>query len=122
LIGVNVAFMPNGSDEREMAVPMPPRPEVLRNAIKALAQDTANINWRKHAQDRMVEREITDLMALEVMRKGYVKGVVEPGEDADEWKVKLVMEMRGRREVGVVASVVGGTKVRVITVEWEDVR
>lgn|SRR5262249_2244813 len=110
------------SDRTSVKPPPPPRPELVGDAVRALAQDTANIQWRKHAQDRMVERDITDRMALEVMRKGYVKGVVEPGERADEWKVKLAMEMRGRREVGVVVSVVGRTKLRVITVEWEDLR
>jgi uncharacterized protein DUF4258 len=99
-----------------------PRPEAIRDSIRALAQDTANIQWRGHAQQRMVERDITDRMALEVIRKGYVKGGVERGEHADELKVKLAMEMRDRREVGVVVSVVGGTKLRVITVEWEDLR
>ena len=112
----------NRTSEKPPPPAPPPRPELVRDAVRALAQDTANIQWRKHAQDRMVERDITDRMALEVMRKGYVKGVVEPGEQADEWKVKLAMEMRGRREVGVVVSVVGQTKLRVITVEWEDHR
>jgi hypothetical protein len=63
------------------ASPAPPRPEVVRDAVRALAQDTANIRWRKHAQDRMIERDITDQMALEVMRKGYVKGVIEAGKN-----------------------------------------
>jgi hypothetical protein len=97
------------------------RPEVVRDLIHQLAQDTANIQWRKHAQDRMVEREITDRMALEVLRKGYVKGEIVPGERPNELKAKLVFEMRGRREVGVVVVVVEMTRLRVITVEWEDV-
>jgi hypothetical protein len=100
-----------------------PRPEVVRDKARALAQDTANIQWRSHATlERMPERDITDRMALEVIRKGYVKGIVEPGRRADEWVIKLALEMRNGREVGVVVSVVGGVKLRVITVEWEDVR
>ena len=106
----------------ERVPPPPPRPEVVRDSIRALARDSVNIQWRKHAQDRMVERDITDQMALGVIRTGYVKGEVEPGEQADEWVVKLVLEMRNGREVGVVVSVVGEVKLRVITVEWEDVR
>jgi len=108
----------------EPAKPMlPPRPEVVWDTARELAQDTANIQWRKHAAlDRMPKRDITDRMALEVIRKGYVKGVVEPGRQADEWVVKLALEMRNGREVGVVVSVVGRVKLRVITVEWEDVR
>ena len=107
----------------EPAKPMRPRPEVVRNTARALAQDTANIQWRNHATlVRMPQRDITDKMALEVIRKGYVKGMVEPGRQADEWVVKLALEMRNGREVGVVVSVVGGVQLRVITVEWEDVR
>jgi hypothetical protein len=102
---------------------LPPRPEVVRDTARALAQDTANIQWRKHATlERMPERDITDRMALEVLRTGYVKGVVEQGRQPDEWVVKLALEMRNGREVGVVVSVVGGVQLRVITVEWEDVR
>ena len=75
------------------------------------------------ASDAIGRVDVTDWMALEVLRKSYVKGTVEPGNDADEWKVKLVEQMKGTgREVGVVVSVVGGTRLRVITVEWEDVR
>jgi hypothetical protein len=107
---------------RPVAPPAPPRPEVVRDAVRALAQDTGNIQWRKHAQDRMIERGITDAMALEVMRKGYVKGDVEAGKKPDEWVVKLVDQMRGQREIGVVVGVAGWAKLRVITVEWEDLR
>jgi hypothetical protein len=92
----------------------------VRDAIRALAQDTANIQWRLHALERMAERGITDKMALDVLRGGYVKGAVEPGKRVDEWKVKLVLKMRGSREVGAVACVVGSAELRVITVEWED--
>jgi|SRR5258708_27583495 hypothetical protein len=105
------------------APPAPPRPEVVRDAVRALAQDTASIWWSKHATlDRIPKRDITDHMALEVIRKGYVKGPVKPGERPGEWVIKLAWEMRNGREVGVVVSVVGGVKLRVITVEWEDVR
>jgi hypothetical protein len=110
--------MPN-----DQTKPAPPRPEIIRDTARALAQDTSNIQWRYHATlERMPERDINDQMALEVIRKGYVKGVVEPGKQADEWKIKLAWEMRNRRYLGVVVSVVGGVKLRVITVEWEDVR
>src|SRR6516162_8335952 len=116
--------MPSDQTKGKPAAPSaPPRPEVVRDTARALAHDTANIQWRKHAiLVRMPKRDITDRVALEVIRKGYVKGVVEPGRQADEWVVKLALEMRNGREVGVVVSVVGGVKLRVITVEWEDLR
>jgi hypothetical protein len=85
---------------------MRPRPEVVRDTARALAQDTSKIQWRKHATlDRMPLRDITDKMALEVIRKGYVKGGVEAGEQADEWVIKLAWEMRNGRYLGVVVSV-----------------
>ena len=110
------------SDQTNLAPSAPPRPEVVRDAVRALAQDTTNIRWRKHAQDRMIERDITDQIALEVMRKGYVKGAIEAGKNPDEWVVKLVDQIKGQREVGVVVVVAGWTKLHVKTVEWEDLR
>ena len=111
------------SDPAQPSQPQPqPRPEVVRDAVRSLVQDTANIQWRKHALERMVKRDITDQMALDVMRKGYMKGGVEAGKDPDEWVIKLAEQMKSGREVGVVVSVVGWAKLRVITVEWEDVR
>jgi hypothetical protein len=94
----------------------------VRDLVHKLAQDTSNIQWRTHALERMAERDITDKMALEVLRQGYVKGDVEAGERAEEWKLKLVREMKGRREVGVVVVTVNTSRLRVITVEWEDLR
>jgi len=97
-----------------------PRPEVVRDLVHNLAQNTSNIQWRRHAQERMVERDITDEMALEILRQGYVKGEITPGEQPDELKVKMVRHIKGRREVGVVVVVVKSLTLRVITVEWED--
>jgi hypothetical protein len=100
-----------------------PRSEVIRELVRNPALDTGNIQWRVHAQERMVERGITDEMALEVLRRGDVKGEIEARERPGELKVKMVREIKGRsREVGVVAIVVSSEKLRVITVEWEDVR
>jgi hypothetical protein len=110
------------SDEppRQKIVRIAPRPEVVRDLVRNLAQNTSNIQWRRHAQDRMVERDITDEMALEVLRQGYPKGEITPGEQPDELKVKMVRHIKGRREVGVVVVVIKDLSLRVITVEWED--
>jgi hypothetical protein len=71
----------------------------------------------------MIERGITDEMALEVLRRGDLKGEIEPGERPGELKVKMVRGIKGRaREIGVVTIVVSSVRLRVITVEWEDVR
>jgi hypothetical protein len=99
------------------------RHEVVRELVRNLALDSGNVQWRRHAQERAIERGITDEMALEVLRHGDVKGEIEPGDRPGELKVKIVRAIKGRsREVGVVTIVVGSVKLRVITVEWEDVR
>lgn len=48
-----------------------PRPETVRNLVHMLARDTGNIAWSAHALERMSEREITDLLVIEVLRSGW---------------------------------------------------
>jgi hypothetical protein len=101
----------------------PRRPDIVCKLVRKLALNTANIQWRVHAQQRMVERDITDEMALDVLRSGDLKGEIEQGDRPGELKVKMVRAIKGRpREVGVVVVVVNSVRLRVITVEWEDVR
>ncbi len=71
--------------------------------------------------ERMDERGITDHIAVEVLRTGWPKGIIEPGSHPGEWKVKMVKEVRGRREVGVVVITIRSERLFVKTVEWEDV-
>ena len=59
---------------------------------------------------------------LDVLRTGFVKGDIEPGRNPGEWKAKMVKEMKGRREIGVVTIVIDGHRLFVKTVEWEDLR
>jgi hypothetical protein len=99
-----------------------PRPETIRNLIHRLAADTANIAWSEHALARMPERDITDQMALSVLRTGSLDGPIEPGNHPGEWKVKMVKELRGRREVGVVVITIRHQRLLVKTVEWEDLK
>ena len=96
------------------------RPDQALRIIQELAVDTANIAWSRHARERMAERDITDRVALDVLRKGYVKGDVDPGDSAGEWKVKVCREVKGRRQVGVVVVFVRAKRIFVKTVEWED--
>jgi Domain of unknown function (DUF4258) len=97
-----------------------PRAEKLRDLVHELAAETDNILWSTHALDRMVERDITDKMAVEVLQKGDCKGAVEAGANRGEWKLKLVRRMKGRREAGVVVLTVRNGRLLVKTVEWED--
>lgn len=113
------------SDERKRPAKVArikPRPEVVRDLVRKLAADTLNVKWSVHALERMEERAITDKMALEVLRQGSLKGDVEEGANPGELKVKMVRQMRGHREVGVVVVTIKGLHLLVKTAEWEDVR
>ena len=96
------------------------RPHHARKLIRELALDTSNVAWSKHAHERMLERGITDRVALDVLRTGDVKGEIEPGKNPGEWKAKMCKHIKGRREVGVVTIIMRAKRLYVKTVEWED--
>lgn len=68
----------------------------------------------------MLEREISDEIALDVLRNGDPTGDVELGRSPGEWKLKISKPIKGRRQVGVVAVVIRDRRLLVKTVEWED--
>ena len=70
----------------------------------------------------MRERDISIRVALTVIREGTVMGDIEPGCHPGEWKAKVVRNMKGRRDVGVVVLLVRNDRLIVKTVEWEDMR
>ena len=70
----------------------------------------------------MVERGITDLDTYRVFKAGEISGEIEPGRNPGEWKCKVVAPIKGRREVGVVTVVIRNRRLKVKTVEWEDLR
>lgn len=72
--------------------------------------------------ERMEERGITTRVALTVLREGVVMGVIEPGRSPGEWKAKVIRNVKGRRDVGVVVLLVRQSHLTVKTVEWEDLR
>jgi len=82
--------------------------------------DSKNVAFGTHAQERMVERDITTLDAIRVLRTGDIVGEVEPGKHAGEWRCKVVARKRGSREIGVVTIVLKSGRLFVKTVEWED--
>lgn len=99
-----------------------PRPDEMLDRIQQLAKDSKNVWFSTHAEDRMEERGITDLEALRVLRSGSISGPIEPGRSEGEWKCKIVAPIKGRREVGVVTLLIRNRKLRVKTVEWEDMK
>lgn len=102
-----------------------PRISDLEKVIRDLALDSRNVRWRAssyatHAESRMNWRDITDKMMFEVLRSGFIKGEIEPGRNPGEWKAKMVKQMKGTREVGVVTLVINRQRLFIKTVEWED--
>ncbi len=100
------------------------RPPVgaLERRVQELAADSDNVLFKLHAEDRSEERDIFDDMIFEVLRTGQIRGDIEPGKYAGEWKCKMVKRMKGAREVGVVTIVVKNARLIIKTVEWERVR
>jgi len=88
--------------------------------VRRLAADTRNVAWSIHALERMLERDITDEIALAVLRHGHIADDVVAGKNPGEWKVKMTKEIRGRRHVGVVTLLIQGRRLLVKTAEWED--
>ncbi len=98
------------------------RPKDVEERIRAIAADTANIYWTNHARERMRKRDIPIQIATRIIREGYVDGKIEPGQSPGEYKTKLVRNVKGNREAGVVVLVLQNTKLLVKTVEWEDIK
>ncbi len=89
--------------------------------IYETAGKTSNVILGDHALERMEERGITDAQVYEVLRTGHV---AEPPAltELGEWKCKVVNELRGGREVGVMTIILKTGKLFIKTVEWEDLR
>lgn len=75
--------------------------EAVLERIRELAQDTFNIFWTSHAQERMDERGIVDAQALRVLREGTAQGELEL--DGGDWKMTLSRYCSGRIVHVVVA-------------------
>lgn len=89
--------------------------------IRQAAKDSENVIFGNHARERMLEREIDDVDVFRVLRRGGIIGVPEPAEQG-EWKCKMVLRMKGGRDIGVVVIILRNGKLFVKTVEWEDPR
>lgn len=89
--------------------------------IHQTAEKTEYVIFGDHALERMEERGITDAQVYEVLRKGHV---TEPPAltKLGEWQCKIVKQLRGGREAGVVTIILKSGMLFIKTVEWEDVR
>lgn len=112
--------MSRKSDTKQNVLPLRHRPHVFLRIVRGLAQDSRNISWSAHTRERFAQRDITNRMAVTVLRNGQIRGDIVPGKHAGEWKAKLFFPIPGRREVGVAMILVKESKIFVKTVEWED--
>lgn len=94
-------------------------PRVAESRIQKLAQITENVIFSTHARQRMDEREFIDIDVLRILRTGSIEGWPEVTE-RNEWKCKMVLEMRGGRTAGVITIILHKEKLFIKTVEWED--
>lgn len=101
-------------------LPFKPRVSELARIIREAAKESLNVAFSKYARERLIERSISDLEALRALRIGEIKGEVEAGTSAGEWKCKVVAPIVGSREIGVVTIVMINGQLFVKTVEWED--
>lgn len=103
-------------------LPFRPRRATLEKLIRSIAQNDEKITWAEHAFERSDEREITIDDALLVLRIGLLDDEIVPGNRVGEWKGKMTMHLKGRREAGVVVIVIKDQSLFVKTVEWENLR
>lgn len=108
------------ADDDRQPIPFRMRHDRALAIVRRLAVDTAKIQWGIHAFERMLERDISDLMAVEVLRGGHIRGPIVPGRSPGEWKLKIARQIKGRRELGVIVVIMREERLFVKTVEWED--
>jgi len=97
-----------------------PSPHQLIAVIRFLAEDSANLIFSEHAQERMEERGISDEEVSMVLRLGEISGRIAAGNAEGEWRCKVVAKPRGSRQMGVVTIMMLEQRLFIATVEWED--
>lgn len=99
---------------------MRPRLADMHGTIRRLADEDKRVYLSQHARDRMDLRAITRVDVIRVLRRGHIEGQIEPGENPGEWKCKVIANVRGSRDIGVVTLIIGCDRLLIKTVEWED--
>ncbi len=96
-------------------------PAIAETRIKEAAKDSANIDWSRHALERMDERGFLDIQVLRALRTGSISGDPTPTNDGG-WKCKMIKPITGGRDVGVVTIILVNGRLFIKTVEWEDLK
>ena len=101
-------------------VPLRPDSAKIHATIRRLATEDRYVYLSTHAKERMGLRMITRVDVIRVLRSGHIDGPIVLGNNPGEWKCKVVANVKGSRDIGVVTLVIGGDKLLVKTAEWED--
>ena len=98
----------------------PPRPGELERRIHELVRDGA-FSFEAHVFDGSLEQGIDVHDVLNVLARGSLKGKIEPGIDAGEWKCKMVASIdTSGRSLGVVTVVIKDLHLFITAIEWEE--
>lgn len=92
---------------------------VAQERIRSSAKVSSNIILGTHAKQQMASREIFRQDVDRTLSAGYIDGDPEPTEYG-EWKCKMILPIKGRRDLGVIVILLRGNKLFVKTAEWED--
>jgi hypothetical protein len=100
---------------------LPLTAKAATRAIRDRAADSANVVLTDHAQERMIERDITAPEVFRILRDGTVheRPVLT---EAGDWKAAVEMWIPGGGDVAVVAVIRKGSRLVVVTVMWRDQR
>lgn len=101
-------------------VPLRPDRAAIHSVIRRIAEEDRRVYLSEHAKERMEQRSITRIDVVRVLVRGHINGDIMPGNYPGEWKVKLVANIKGSREVGVVTLLINNERLLVKTAEWED--
>lgn len=87
--------------------------------IRRAAAEDRNVIFSNHVNKRILEREISDIELRRVLRTGHV--MEEPTRTKrGEWKCKVIKQIKGTRDAGVVTIILHNGMLFIKTVEWED--
>jgi Domain of unknown function (DUF4258) len=88
--------------------------------VRRLASVSANIIWTDHVYEQMEQRGIDADDVLKVLRGGYVDEEPAPGNGPLDWKVRMKLRLKDRREVVVVTVIQDNARLILVTAFWRD--
>jgi len=101
----SIGFLDYTSGMAKVAT-MPIPLDKVEETIRKLAEDSANVYFRPHASERLVERGITQTQVLFSLRHGgIVEGPIYESHKQKGWKVTMESFYAGRN-IGVAAKLV----------------